>query len=119
MRIYISGPMSGVEDFNYPAFRDAADWLRSEGHEPVSPAESDREHGLVPGTDMETFSVTDEARAAYLARDLPILLGCDGVLVLPGWEYSVGASVEVFVASSVRLPVYGRGPFGLQTEEIW
>ena len=39
MRIYISGPMTGKHDFNYPAFNAAAKRLRSEGHFVINPAE--------------------------------------------------------------------------------
>ena len=39
MRIYISGPMTGLPDYNYPAFHAAAQRLTDGGHEPVSPTQ--------------------------------------------------------------------------------
>jgi hypothetical protein len=39
MIIYISGPMTGYPDLNFPAFHLAASVLRSEGFTVISPAE--------------------------------------------------------------------------------
>lgn len=44
-RIYISGPMTGLPDFNFPAFHDAAARLRERGHEVANPAEINSEAG--------------------------------------------------------------------------
>ena len=38
-RIYLSGPMSGWPDLNFPAFHAAAALLRGQGFEVVNPAE--------------------------------------------------------------------------------
>lgn len=49
--VYLSGPMTGLPDFNYPAFHDAAQRLRSIGHRVESPAENPppaRRHTLAP-----------------------------------------------------------------------
>lgn len=37
--VYIAGPMSGIEDFNRPAFHEVAQALRAEGHTVLNPAE--------------------------------------------------------------------------------
>ena len=37
--IYVSGPMSGLPDLNFPAFHAAAAELRALGHTVVNPAE--------------------------------------------------------------------------------
>ena len=39
-RIYLAGPMSGLPDFNYPAFHAAAAVLRAQGHYVENPAEN-------------------------------------------------------------------------------
>lgn len=37
-RLYVAGPMSGLPDHNYPAFREAATRLRDLGYQWVSEA---------------------------------------------------------------------------------
>jgi len=91
MRIYISGPMSGIAQFNFPAFNQAADLLTVAGHVPVNPADG----GVVPGKSWE----------AYLREDLRLILDSDAVATLPGWRASRGASLEVYVAERLRMPV--------------
>ena len=44
-RIYISGPMTGLPEFNFPAFHAAAAKLRERGHAAVNPAEINAETG--------------------------------------------------------------------------
>lgn len=98
MKVYIAGPMRGIPDFNYPAFNEAAADLRGQGFEVVNPAE------LFDG---------DSSRPAeeYLKQDIADLVTCDEVAVLPGWQESAGARVEVQVARALGLDVWEYGTF--------
>lgn len=91
-RIYIAGPMSGYEDHNFPAFNEAARQLSDAGYSVLNPAE---ETGVRPGWTW----------AQYLKHDLPLMLKCEGVATLDGWEGSRGALLEVHVASQLEMPV--------------
>jgi len=46
------------------------------------------------------------SRAFYMRLDIPALMASDGVVVLPGWERSRGASLEVWIALDLDLPVF-------------
>jgi nucleoside 2-deoxyribosyltransferase len=105
MRLYIAGPMRGLKEFNFPAFDATAARLRAKGHEVVSPAEMDREaYG-----DMEKIieiAKKPDATKEFMSRDLAAMLGCDGILMLPGWGRSEGACIEALVAAMCGMPVF-------------
>lgn len=90
-RIYLSGPMTGLPECNFPAFLRAADRLRRRGLEVFNPAD----YGADP----------DQTWEDCLRRDIPDMLACEAVAVLPGWEESRGASLEVSIASILGIPV--------------
>lgn len=90
-RLYISGPMTGIPEWNFPAFNAAADRLRGLGFDVVNPADGGAEEG--------------KAWEAYLREDLRLLLDCDAVATLPGWRNSRGARLEVHVAESLGMDV--------------
>lgn len=90
---YLAGPMSGIPHFNYPAFIEAADKLRSRGYEIHNPAES----RLGLGYD----------RLTYLQEDFEFIISdeCEGVFILEGWSFSEGARGEVHLALTLQKPV--------------
>jgi len=94
MRLYLAGPMRGLPLFNFPAFDEATDRLRKQGHEVFSPAEQDREAGQDGNKSPETI-------AHYMAINLPEVCKADAVAVLPGWENSQGCRIELTVASEI------------------
>lgn len=89
MRVYISGPMTGHEDHNFPAFNDAAEVLRIAGFEVENPAEK----GII-----EEWSWED-----YLRYDLAKLVECEAIHLLPGWRSSRGARLEAYVAGELGM----------------
>lgn len=89
MRIYIAGPMTGMPDFNYPTFRAVAARLTEAGFIAVSPLDN----GLP----------TDAPWAAHMRADLPMLMTCDGVAMMDGWQASKGANVERNAAMGVGI----------------
>jgi hypothetical protein len=90
MRWYLSGPMTGLPDFNRPAFHAVARQVRAAGQGELNPAEL-----CPPGLRW----------AAAMAIDLRALDTADGVILLPGWERSRGARIEVQRAKARDLPI--------------
>lgn len=90
--LYVSGPMAGYPEHNYPAFAAATEQLRTAGFKVISPAEL----GPVEGWAWED----------YLRRDLRVMLErCAGVATLDGWGASRGAQLEVSTAQGLRWDV--------------
>lgn len=87
MKIYLSGPISGVPN-SHDAFAQAAAVLRQQGHTVVNPFQ------LSPTKDDMTWS-------DYLREDLTAMLTCDMIALLPGWEASSGAQLELHVAKKL------------------
>ena len=99
MKVYLAGPMRGYPEYNFPAFHAAAKELRERGYKVWSPAERDEAEGFNPKTDVA------HSLKYYMRFDLPAVLDADAVVVLPGWEKSVGANLEVHVARTCSMPV--------------
>ena len=88
-RIYIAGPMTGLPDFNYPAFNLTAAYLRGKGHEVVNPAE------LFEGQ-------TGHPWEHYMRAGLSAMLTCDTIALLPDWSKSRGAWLEQNLAAALK-----------------
>ena len=109
MKVYLAGPMRDYPDFNFPAFKDGAEKLRAAGFEVWSPAERDVNQGFDPsgmkGDNAELGPAGFDLREA-LAEDLVYVCRfAEGVVVLPGWEKSSGATAETSAAKALGLPV--------------
>lgn len=90
-RVYISGPMSGLPEHNFPAFHAAAATVRARGIEAVNPAEINTDANL--------------SWEECLRADIKALCDCDTIAMLPGWENSKGAHLEVHVAHRLGIRV--------------
>lgn len=112
MTPYLSGPMSTIPEFNFPAFFKAEDEMRALGHHPVSPARHDLETYPCmrewPGFPTGNAKLCPEfdLKAALQWDTEQILTVCDSLVMLPGWEQSSGAKLEVLTALTVGLPIY-------------
>ena len=106
--VYLAGPMRGIPRFNFPAFDEAAALLRARGFTVISPAEMDRIIDGAQGIDTENHADVHNPPlpfSHYMQRDLPEVCRCDAVAVLPGWEQSSGATLEVMVARRLGKPI--------------
>lgn len=116
--LYLAGPMSGLSDFNRPAFDHAALWLRRAGYEVVNPAELDHSYPDLDDPDLAdpgTFTAEHYRRAmlqgirAIVGREAcapePEEPPVDGLAYLDGWVNSRGAKAEVLVAQAIGVRV--------------
>lgn len=107
MILYMAGQMTDIPDLNWPAFDQAAAEWRADGHTVINPAEMDREMGI----DSTVWETLDERGRNSLMRkvfaaDFTALCQCDGIVLLPGWEKSRGARVELSIAQLLRMQVF-------------
>lgn len=91
--IYISGPMTGLPDLNFPAFNATASRLRAAGFTVANPAE------INPDSSMSW--------EACMRADIKALCDCDTICMMPGWENSRGAHLELHVAHRLGIKVVG------------
>ena len=90
--IYISGPMTGQPEFNYPLFNKTAEVLRSYGYVVFNPAE------CFDGN-------TDLPKEVYMREDIRAVVDSKLVVTLPFWIESPGALLEVEVAKACGVGV--------------
>ncbi|MBC2692604.1 DUF4406 domain-containing protein [Pseudomonas sp. MBT-1] len=100
--IYLSGPMTGLVDLNFPAFHAMAARLRAAGHAVINPAEIDH-----PTKDWSDC----------LRRDIVALMECYTLATLSGWEHSKGARLEVIIAERLGMTVVSAHDL-LSTEAV-
>ncbi|WP_461522016.1 DUF6378 domain-containing protein [Porticoccus sp.] len=103
MKLYISGPMRGRKFFNFPAFETAANQLRDLDHVPFNPAEMERKSGFDPERDLPqdwdwNKIPDDHDMVQTFHRDVAAIIAADGIVMLTGWGFSVGATAEYWIA---------------------
>lgn len=92
MRVYVAGPMTGLPDFNYPAFFAAERALQIAGHEVENPADNP--------------SPTDGSGwLGFMRMSLVQISKVDGIALLPGWQNSRGAVIEERLGRDLSLDV--------------
>ena len=107
MKVYIAGPMTGYEDFNYPAFHAAAAELRAQGYEVLNPAEHFEGRQDLP-------------YQTYMRGAITALLEAEAIYTLPGWTSSKGAKMEMLIAERLGLPhLNPRGVDELCYLDVW
>lgn len=101
MIVYIAGPMTGLPEFNFPAFDRAAELLAANGHLVLNPAQMDRDVGFDPSSSVASSEFLRDA----MRRDLSAICGAEAIAMLPGWEHSAGARIEWTLAAHLGLEI--------------
>lgn len=115
MKLYLSGPMTGIQKNNADYFAAVAKTLRYAGHEVFNPAEkgntlqrpfwpysSDTEW-YEKKMDVRESRLSEPERRIWLRDDIFALSLCDAIILLPDWESSRGARAEKAWAESVNM----------------
>jgi len=109
VKVYLSGPMRGLPNFNHEAFISAAERLRTQGHAVFNPVE---ETIKLYGADVyknnpqgiESIACID-TRKVFLNDLSFICLEAEAIALLPGWRKSKGAKAEYATAKALGLKV--------------
>lgn len=101
MIIYTAGPYSAYEKFtihdNIKIARKIAIEVWQAGHIAICP------HLNTADFQIE---MPDVSHDYWLDRDYQIIARCDAILMLPNWEESKGAKMELYYANEHQIPVY-------------
>ncbi len=99
-RVYLSGPMSGYPNYNAEKFGECEYELTVRGFDVFNPAREDR----LPAPGEEPLPWSE-----YLRRVLRVLTSGkrrpDAILIMPGWENSRGANLEVFIGQVLGIDI--------------
>src|SRR5439155_1527838 len=97
-----SGPMSGIPEYNFPAFDEAARNLRELGHIVYNPADIDR---ALKYDGLDVFGPNE--RRHVISGDCNfITYHAEALALLTGWENSIGCTVEVALGLYLDLKFY-------------
>ena len=102
--LYLSGPMSGWENYNYPLFHEVAAILREAGYAVVNPAETPAPEGETPDWQW------------WMRRAITAMMTADAVAVLPAWGTSRGARTEVELALNLGMEVATLGEWTIRAD---
>jgi len=99
-KIFISGPMTGYPDFNFPRFNLAVQQLKEAGIDCVNPVDICRKYKKERVLADKT--VFDQMIADQQKEEKT----CDAILLLDGWEKSKGVRLELKTALDLDFPIY-------------
>lgn len=103
--IYISGKMSGVENWNFPLFFERDEQIRALGYGVINPAKNDGETLEEALASAGTSDAPANEWEYYIKKDVKKLMDADAICVLPGWQNSKGATLEVKLGQTLGLPI--------------
>lgn len=122
MKLYLAGRMTGIPQYNFPAFQAAAKALRAAGYEVISPEENDPDEVRAlalasPNGDPAEDGITRlESMEETALRNHHDVVSADGIALIPGYEGSKGTAHELALAIRLGKPV-GKVSVWLQYAE--
>lgn len=104
-RVYICGPISNMPDDNKPAFENAQRVVNLLGFDAINPHDTCK--------DIEPKEWT-----ACMKADIKVMVDCDYLVVLKGWDGSKGAILETSIANQLMIPIFTLEDFITRQHEI-
>ena len=99
--VNISGPMTGIEDFNFRAFDAASYKWKEKGFDVINPAALSRQKAEELGIEIGELCV----RECAMLDLVEIISRASHMFMLKGWEYSKGAKTEHALADWLGISV--------------
>src|SRR5690606_5086176 len=94
--VYIAGPITGIPDFNHPAFFAAEGYLAGLGFDVFNPARIDN-------------SSTDKPYEFHIREAVKMLGQGGSIYLLEGWKKSRGARAQEHLARLFKMDRYEQG----------
>lgn len=101
-KVYISGPVSGMPELNYPAFRRVEAALFERNCDVENPI-----NNVPPGF----FNLEEDFVKLWqyqMRKAIAQLAQCDSIVMLNGWEKSKGATIELWLSNMLGLKLYNE-----------
>lgn len=99
--VYIAGPMTGIEDFNFRAFDAASYKWKEKGFDVINPAALSRQKAEELGIEIGELCV----RECAMLDLVEIISRASHMFMLKGWEYSKGAKTEHALAQWLGISI--------------
>lgn len=99
--VYIAGPMTGYEEFNFPAFDEASHKYKEQGYQVINPADLARNRARAKNVEVSQLPLRELAHV-----DISIMTQqATHIYMLNGWQYSKGAKAEHAMAEWLGLNI--------------
>jgi hypothetical protein len=123
-QIYIAGPMSGIQDLNFPLFCKAERELIERGWLPINPASKEKQDNAdLPNPDKMPIQFGgnrfDLTPGMIHQQDAQMLMSANSIGVLPGWQQSLGSLGELYLAQQWGLYMYQIFPWDDILQAYW
>ena len=99
-KIFISGPMTGIDNYNFPRFDLAEKQLAEAGIDCVNPANVCRKYK------KETVLSNKAKFQEMIDEQQRLESECDAIVLLDGWHESKGVRLELKTALELGMDIY-------------